>query len=80
MSTSLYALLPDSSISPHGFNALDKEFSSGGHESDGNGNDTEANPRIGFGILLREIALHFLESLRSGRMECESVILAGWVV
>lgn len=76
----LDALLSDDSLGAHGFNALHKKFSGGSHESDGNCNGAKANPRAGLWVLLRKIALHCLESFRSARVECESIVFAGRVV
>jgi len=76
----LDALLPDGSRLPYGFKTLHKELSSYGHESDGNDNGAEANPRVGLGILLLEIAFLFLEGIGGSWVECECIVFAGRVV
>jgi len=80
MPVALYALFIDDSILPHGFKALHKEFSGDSHETDSNDNDTEANPRVGFGLRLREMAFLFLEGIGGGWVELKNVVLAGRVV
>jgi hypothetical protein len=68
---------PDGSVLTHGFKAIHKELGSDGHKSDGNDDGTEANPRVGFGVRLREVAFLFLEGIGGGWVEFESVVLAG---
>ena len=74
------ALFTDSSLLSHGFDTLHKELGSDGHESDGNDNGTEANPRIGFGFLLCEFAFLFFEGIRGGWMELKSIVFARRIV
>jgi hypothetical protein len=76
----LDALFLDGSGLPHGVNTLHKELSSDGHETDGNGDDTEANPRVGLGVLLRESAFLFFEGDGGVWVELERVVLAGRVM
>ena len=73
-------LLSDGSILPYGFNALHEKLSGGGHESNGNGNGTEANPRVGLRFRFREIAFHFSKGFWGSWVELESIALAGRVV
>ena len=79
-SVPLDALFPDETILPHSFNALHEELGSGGHEADGDGNCSDANPRAGLGVLHRELAFLFLEGIRGGWVERQRVIIARWVV
>ena len=76
----LNALLRDGSLLAHGFDALHKELGSDGHESDGDDNGTEANPRIDFGFRLGKLAFLFPEGSWGRWVECESVVLARGVV
>ena len=76
----LDALFPDESVLPHSFNALHEERGSGGHEGNGDHDGTETNPGVGLGVLQREVAFHFLEGIRGGWVELESVIIARGVV
>ena len=76
----LDALFSDELVLPHGFNALHKELSSGGHEADGDDDYTEANPRVGLGVLHREVAFPLSVGIRGGWVVFESVILARGVV
>jgi len=72
--------LGNCSLLAHRLDALHKELGSDGHDSDGNDNGTEANPRIGFWFHLCEFALLFLEGIWGGWVELESVVLAGGIV
>jgi len=76
----LGVLFPDEPVLPHGFNALHEKLGSGGHEGDGDDDGTETNPGVGLGVLQREVAFHFLEGIRGGWVEFESVIIARRVV
>ena len=58
------------------FKAIDEELGSDSHESNGNYDGTEANPRVDFGLLLCELAFHFPEGLGGGRVEFESIVIA----
>ena len=79
-SASLNVLLANGSLLTHGFDTLHKELSSDGHESDGNNNGTEANPRIGLGFLLCEFAFLLLEGIGGGWVELESIVISRRVV
>jgi len=76
----LNALLGNCPLLAHRLDTLHKEFGSDGHDSDGNDDGTEANPRIGFWLHLFEFALLFLEGIWGGWVELESIVLSRRVV
>jgi hypothetical protein len=59
------------------FKAIHEELGSDSHESNGNYNGTEANPRVDFGLRLRELSFLFLEGIWSSRVEFESIVFSG---
>jgi hypothetical protein len=75
----LDALLPDLSSLAHRLQAIHEELGRDGQETNGNRDDTQANPRVGFRIGLRKVALLFLQGIGSGWVECESIVLTGRV-
>jgi hypothetical protein len=71
------APLPDASILTHTFEGIHEELGSDSHESNGDHNSTEADPRVDFRLRLRELAFFFSEGIWGGRVEFERIVFAG---